>query len=109
MKVMIKFDTNRSGNFFYPNKKYYSHFPFHNESDEAFKFFITIFDINRFYGSIDQGLVLPRCYGTRYLKFLLSTEELIGKLLKDSSNLYKFPFDEENVRILLSHSDKNEK
>jgi len=98
---MMTYDKNEFSrrNSFYPNKKYYSHFPFSDESPEGLQFFISIIDLKNFFKQ-DAGLILTKCYGTQYYDYIVGSDELMKKF--DLSGAYGYPIDRPFVERLIA-------
>lgn len=76
----------------------YECFDFSNQSDEAFTFFLDIFNPTSSF--IDSDEFLSRAYGTHYFNHLMSCPEFLTKMLQKSSNLSYMPWDQDNIDIV---------
>jgi hypothetical protein len=95
--MMHQIEKCASGPFFFPVQNYVKYFDFSDESDEAFNFFQSIFDIKAFNVKDLHHLM----YGTRYFDFLMNNKAYLEQLFDCNTNFYQFPFDETNLQWLI--------
>lgn len=96
---IYQYNKYESGIFFYPNNMFLKYFDFSTQSDEAMNLFKTLWDQDK----VETELHVL-AYGTIYFDYMMAQEDYLKRFFSDSRNLYQFPFDNTNVKMLI---DKN--